>query len=88
MQQIPLPTQEPARPASSLAGRLLNIFPAPVDVFDELKPAPSSVANWLVPILIVTVVTIGSYVVTLSQPAIKQQIVEMKAPAIGRQSAG
>jgi len=63
------------------------VYAAPGDVFDELKTAPSSVANWLVPILIVTVAMITSFVVTLSQPTIKQQLVEMQEKAIDQQVA-
>ncbi|PYL00060.1 MAG: hypothetical protein DME19_06395 [Verrucomicrobia bacterium] len=88
MENVPssIPAEEPP-PSSSLAGRLLNVFAAPGDVFDELKTADSSVANWLVPVLIVMLVTITSFAVTLSQPAIKQQVVEMQEKAIDQQVA-
>ena len=88
MENVPssIPAGEPP-PSSSLAGRLLNVFAAPGDVFDELKTADSSVANWLVPVLIVMLVTITSFAVTLSQPAIKQQVVEMQEKAIDQQVA-
>ena len=89
MENVPpsIPAERVQRPSSSLAGRLLNVFAAPGDVFDELKTANSSVANWLVPVLIVMLVTITSFAVTLSQPTIKQQIVEMQEKAIDQQVA-
>jgi len=62
MENVPpsISAEKLQRPSSSLAGRLLNVFAAPGDVFDGLKTANSSVANWLVPILIVMLVTITS----------------------------
>src|SRR5207302_10621952 len=79
--------QETQRSPGSLTGRLLNIFAAPGDVFEEIKSAKASTANWLVPILIVALVTITSFVLTLSQPTIKQQIIEMQEKAIDQQVA-
>lgn len=87
MNEQPSLSTEGPKPSSSLLGRLFNVYAAPGDVFDELKTAPSSVANWLVPILIVTVAMITSFVVTLSQPTIKQQLVEMQEKAIDQQVA-
>ncbi len=66
---------------------MVNVFAAPGDVFEELKTAESSVANWLVPILIVTLATIASFMVVLSQPTVKQQIVEMQERAIDQRVA-
>jgi len=83
----PIPVEETQRSPGSLTGRLLNIFAAPGDVFEEIKSAKASTANWLVPILIVALVTIMSFVLTLSQPTIKQQIIEMQEKAIDQQVA-
>ena len=83
----PIPVEETQRSPGSLTGRLLNIFAAPGDVFEEIKSAKASTANWLVPILIVALVTITSFVLTLSQPTIKQQIIEMQEKAIDQQVA-
>ncbi len=51
----PPPLGTPA-PTTSLAGRLLNVFAAPGEVFEEVKATPPSVANWLVPVIIYAVV--------------------------------
>ena len=79
--------EEVQRPASSLAGRLLNVFAAPGEVFEDLKTAKHAVGNWLVPMLIVMLTTIASFMVVLSQPTIKQQLVEMQEKAIDQQVA-
>jgi hypothetical protein len=65
-------------PTMSLAGRLLNVFAAPGEVFAEIKMAPTSVANWLVPALLATVIGSLSVVIVFSQPAIVQQIREQQ----------
>ena len=84
---LPLPVEEVQRPASSLASRLMNVFAAPGDVFEDLKTAKPAAGNWLVPVLIVTLATIASFLVILSQPTVQQQIVEMQEKAIDQQVA-
>ncbi|MGA2802510.1 MAG: YIP1 family protein [Verrucomicrobiota bacterium] len=66
-------------PATSLAGRLLNIFAAPGDVFDEIKTTPPCVGSWLVPVLLSAVIGTLSVIIMFSQPAIIQQIHEQQA---------
>jgi hypothetical protein len=73
------------RPAMTLAARLLNVFATPGEVFSEVKAAPHSVGNWLVPALLFVLVSwIGGWLV-FSQPAIKQQITELTDKAIQQQ---
>src|ERR1035437_7024756 len=73
------PSDTPPTPATSLAGRLLNVFAAPDDVFDEIKTAPSRTTNWLVPALLSAFLGVLSAIVMYSQPAIIQQIHEQQA---------
>jgi hypothetical protein len=83
-----MPDFQPAgvpAPASSLAGRLLNIFAAPGEVFDEIKSAPAAVANWLVPVLIYAGVGIVSVWLIFSQPAIRQNIHDQQVKAFDKQ---
>jgi hypothetical protein len=71
----PLP---PTAPATSLAARLLNVFAAPGEVFEEVKASSASVANWLAPTLIGAVIgTVGAFII-FSQPAIVQKIHEQQ----------
>ena len=51
------PPEAPPPPAMSLVGRLLNVFATPGDVFQEVKAAPETAANWLVPALILIAVS-------------------------------
>ncbi len=80
MEQMPPAVEnkppEPQPPAMSLAARLLNVFAIPGDVFDEVRKAPPSAANWVVPMLVLILVgCIGAWLV-YSQPAIQQQLRE------------
>ena len=73
----------------SLAGRLLNVFAAPGEVFDEIKTAPYRVTNWLTPALLAAVIGSLSVVIMFSQPAIIQQIREQQTKVFEDQvSAG
>jgi hypothetical protein len=83
-----MPEPPPAAPpisATSLAGRLMNVFAAPGDVFGEVKTAAPSVANWLVPAILFMVLSWLSAALIYSQPAIRQQISELSTKAIDRQ---
>lgn len=69
----------------SLASRLFNVFATPGDVFEEVKAAPPSTANWLVPSLIFILVSwLGAWLI-FSQPWVKNQFNEMSEKAIEKQ---
>src|SRR5882672_4827664 len=67
---------------SSLLSRLLNVFAVPGDVFEEVKATRTTVAGWLVPILIYGLVTAVSSFLLLSQPAIAQKMHEQQEKAL------
>lgn len=74
------PTGEtPPVPASSLGARLFNVYAAPGEVFDEVRTRPPSTANWVVPMLLLMLVSaVGAWLV-FSQPAFQQQQDEAQA---------
>jgi hypothetical protein len=79
-----MPTGSDATPLS-LPARLFNVFAAPGEVFDSVKPAAVAHANWLVPALIIMVVScLGAWLI-FSQPAINQQLSEITDKAIDKQ---
>jgi hypothetical protein len=84
----PTPEPPPAAPpttATSLPGRLLNVFAAPGEVFDEIKTAPPRTANWLVPAILLIVISWLSAGLIYSQPAIRQQLNDLANKAIDKQ---
>lgn len=80
-QTTPLPESQeepPAAPPTSLAGRLLNVFACPGDVFEQVKATPSSVANWLLPSVLLSIIGVIFCILVFSQPAIVQSVKEQQ----------
>jgi hypothetical protein len=71
-------------PATSLAGRLMNVLAAPGEVFAGVKAAPPSVVNWLVPVLIFAVIGSISMWIMFAQPAIQQTIHDQQVKALDK----
>jgi VIT1/CCC1 family predicted Fe2+/Mn2+ transporter len=68
--------QAPPPPRTSLGARLLNVFAIPGDVFTEVKSAPPSVGNWLLPALLWIVVSWVGVWLIFSQPAMQHQVID------------
>ncbi len=66
----------------SLAGRLLNVFATPGEVFDGVRVSPRSVGNWLVPWLLGCVAAVVYTCIVFSQPAVMAQVREQQVKAI------
>ena len=72
-QPPPLPNPRSAaapRAPMSLLARLLNIFAIPGEVFEDVKRAPISIGNWLVPILLAAVIGATTASLIFSQPTV------------------
>jgi hypothetical protein len=79
------PPEAPPPPTMSLGGRLLNVFATPGDVFQEVKTAGTSTANWLVPALILIAVSWAAAWLIFSQDSIRHQLSEITDQAIQKQ---
>jgi hypothetical protein len=85
MDQLPSEQTGPTAPQSSLMGRLVNVYAAPGEVFDQVKASPPSNANWLAPALIFILVGwLGGWLI-FSQASIKQQLRDIQEQAIQKQ---
>jgi hypothetical protein len=74
-----------SQPTMSLGARLFNIFAAPGEVFEKIKNAPVSTANWLTPGLILIAVSwLGAWLV-FSQDSVQQQLKEITEQALQKQ---
>ena len=80
-----LQPEAPPPPTLSLSGRLFNVFATPGDVFQEVKTARVSAANWLAPALILILVSWVSSWLIFSQDSIKHQLSEITDQAIQKQ---
>ncbi len=92
LMELPPPIVEPpttgAEPVkTSVFAKLMNIVASPGEVFDEIRTAPSSAANWLLPLVLMALFGIISSCVMFSQPTIQQQIREQQEKAFDKQVA-
>ncbi|HLH54368.1 MAG TPA: YIP1 family protein [Verrucomicrobiae bacterium] len=79
------PQPETALPTMSLWARLFNVLATPGEVFQQIRTSRVSNANWLVPgIILILVSWIGAWVV-FSQDSIQQQLREITDQAIEKQ---
>ncbi len=81
------PTEPPPAPSPSLASRLANVIAAPHDAFADLLTTPARAAHWLVPALLLALVGTVCGLLVLSQPAIAQQMKEVRDQAIHKKVA-
>ena len=81
----PIPEAESQPPQTSLWSRLLNVFAAPGEVFEEIKSRRSSTGNWLVPVFMLALAGIISSVVIFSQPEVVQSLHEQQQRAFDKQ---
>jgi hypothetical protein len=82
-----VPPATPAVPASSLSGRLFNVFATPGDVFDEVKATPPSAGNWVGPAILFILLSWVSAWLIFSQDSIQQQLSDMTNKAAEQQAA-
>src|ERR1041384_6617053 len=78
------PAAEPPAPMSLMA-RLLNVVAVPGEVFEQVRNAPRSIANWLVPALTFGVAGTAVVLVMLSNPAFTQKMWEQQTKGIEKQ---
>ncbi len=65
--------------------KLVGVFSEPGNTFDKISKFPPKTADWLIPILIIIVVTILAQVVMMNNPAIKLSIMEKQIEKIEKQ---
>jgi hypothetical protein len=64
---------------------MANVIATPGDVFEEVRVAPVTAGNWLIPALIFIVLSWIGSTLLLTQPDIKQQITEMVEKGLRQQ---
>jgi hypothetical protein len=85
---LPAASEASAEPAQmSLVSRLFNVIVAPGELFDFVKGAKVSAANWLLPALLLIVVSWAGGWFVLSKDFSKQQLNDMTMQALDKQLA-
>jgi hypothetical protein len=82
MNPEPPPIGTDIEPASSLIGRMANVFAAPGEVFDEIKLRPVVAANWVVPMILSIVIGWISAGLIFSQDFTRQQMGDAQEAAM------
>ncbi len=77
------PPQPPAAQPTSLLARLLNVFAIPSQVFAEVNASQTRKANWLVPVLLASLVGMLTAFILFSQPAVVEQVTAQQAKLFG-----
>jgi hypothetical protein len=72
-------------PDISLWSRLFNVLAAPAEVFDQVKASRPCTANWLVPAILFVLVGWVGTVLVLTQPAIKEQLLDLQTKGFQKQ---
>lgn len=81
--------ETPPDQRSSLVARLMNVFAAPGEVFDEVKATPPATANWLVPTILLALVGVASTLLVSSLDSVKRQKLAMQEAVLQKMvSAG
>ena len=83
----PVLDPQPPRASMSLGARLFNIFATPGEVFDQLKGAAVSAANWVLPALLLIILSWVGATLVFSQDSIQQQLKEITDQAVEKQIA-
>lgn len=73
------------QPPMGLWARLMNVFAAPGEVFEEVRQGPPSAANWLVPALLAMLLGWGGATIIFSLEPVKQQLAEISDQAVQKQ---
>lgn len=79
------PLASPPPLPSSVFSRVLNVFAAPGEVFDEVKATPTTVANWIVPAILAALTGVVATLLIFSQPTILRQVREGQEKAMQQQ---
>ncbi|MCP5516042.1 MAG: YIP1 family protein [Verrucomicrobiales bacterium] len=81
------PVDPPDSPVvtTSVMARMLNVFAAPGDVFNEVRQSAPNTANWLMPAILLMVVGWACHFLVMAQPETMQQINAMAERGIQQQ---
>ena len=84
-EQTPV-TTEPAKPMS-FTDKMINIFAAPGELFEDVRLTPPTMSNWLVPMLLFIVVAFLMAQVMFMNPSILSQMTDLVTSSIDKMVA-
>jgi len=84
-EQTPV-TTEPAKPMS-FTDKMINIFAAPGELFEDVRLTPPTISNWLVPMLLFIVVAFLMAQIMFMNPSILSQMTDLVTSSIDKMVA-
>jgi hypothetical protein len=60
-------------PPMSFTEKLVNIFAAPGELFENVRLTPRTPSNWIIPVIIIIVVAIGMQQIIMNNPSLSAQ---------------
>jgi hypothetical protein len=84
---LPPPPEGPPSEPSSLTDRLAGVITSPGEVFEEIKNVRVRASNWLVPLILVCIVTAVYMCVAVSQPPVLRDMREQGHRALEKKVA-
>lgn len=76
MEELAPQTPPPAEPMSFM-DKMVNIFVAPGELFDDVRNTPPTATNWVIPMILFIVVAFAMGQVLFMNPSLVQQMSEM-----------
>ena len=70
--------QAPSAPTISLSDIIVNVFASPAEAYEGIRTSPARASVWVIPLLLMFVVSIGTIWITFTNESIKSQIVEQQ----------
>jgi hypothetical protein len=83
MQEQQTAPPEPAK-TPSFTDKIAGIFAAPGDLYEQLRLAPPAASNWVVPTLILIILTIASMVLVLNDSVLFDQMMAPQREALAK----
>ena len=73
----------PIEDAPSVVDKMVGVFTSPSTLFEKMSAHPPKVLDWLIPVLIVTVITVLSTFLQMNDPEIVEQMRDTSEEKLG-----
>ncbi len=83
MQEQQTAPPEPAK-RISFTDKIAGVFASPGELFEQIRLAPPAASNWVVPTLILIILTIASMVLVLNDPVLFDQMMAPQREALAK----
>ena len=83
MEEQPTVPPEPAK-KMSFTDTIAGIFASPGDIYEQIRPAPPRTSNWVIPTLILIILSIATMLLVTNDPILMDQMMAPQREAIAK----